>query len=54
MREGQAWEGCFFFLGLSYFCCNSYVNRSIELFMYVDSTKFNLTKLFIHQSKLND
>ena len=25
------------------FCCNSYVNRSIELCMYVDNTKFDLT-----------
>ena len=23
-------------------CCNSYVNRSIELCMYVDDTKFDL------------
>jgi hypothetical protein len=25
------------------FCCSSYVNRSIELCMYVDDTKFDLT-----------
>ena len=25
------------------FCCNSYVNRSIKLRMYVNSTKFDLT-----------
>jgi len=33
----------FFLLGLGIFCCNSYVNRSIELCMYVDNTKFDLT-----------
>ena len=42
VREGWAREGCFWagFLG---FCCNSYVNHSIELCMYVDDTKFDLT-----------
>ncbi len=41
--EQGAWEVRFFtgFFGL--FCCNSYVNRSIKLCMYVDSTKFDLT-----------
>jgi hypothetical protein len=29
------------FFGL--FCCNSYVDRSIKLCMYVDNTKFDLT-----------
>ena len=32
-----------FLLVLGCFCCNSYVGRSIELCMYVDSAKFNLT-----------
>ena len=33
----------FFCLVWVFFCCNSYVNRSIELCMYVDNTKFDLT-----------
>ena len=32
-----------FLLVLGCFCCNSYVNCSIELCMYIDSTKFDLT-----------
>ena len=41
--EGRAWEGRFLLLVLGCFCCNSYVNRSIKLCMYVDDTKFDLT-----------
>ena len=40
--EGWAQEGCFC-AGFGFFCCNSYVNCSIELCMYVDNTKFDLT-----------
>jgi hypothetical protein len=32
-----------FFACFCFCCCNSYVNRSIMLGMYVDYTKFDLT-----------
>jgi hypothetical protein len=43
VRGGWAKGGRFLCRFMVFCCCNSYVNRSIELCMYVDDTKFDLT-----------
>jgi hypothetical protein len=43
VSEGQASKGCFFLLYFWCFCCNSYVERSIDVCMYVGSNKIGLT-----------